>query len=63
MTEEITWLDSPGHIREEDAWKEIMAFRKKDNGMLMKLRGLGHDVSTGVRKKGAKFYPVIIVKK
>lgn len=64
MAEEITWLPSRGFVNENDAWKAVNEFRNKDkDGMLLKLRDLGYDVKTGVRKKNGKWYPVIVYNK
>lgn len=64
MAEEIHWIPSQGFTRENDAWKAVREFRDKDtSGMLLKLRGLGYDVKTGVRKKNGKWYPAIIYSK
>lgn len=64
MAEQITWLPSRGYVNQNDAWKEALAFQKEDKGgMFGKLRGLGYDIQLGVRKKNAKWYPVIIYNK
>ena len=61
---EETRVDTPHFAREKQCWDYISKHYVADkNQMMVRLRGMGYDVSVGPKKYGARWYVVIYYKK
>lgn len=59
MAEDIEWIP-PGHRSEEKAWAQVIKDYPPNNELLASMRKAGINIKVGVRKRGAKYYAVII---
>jgi hypothetical protein len=59
MSEKITWVGG-GHSTETKAWEEATQYGAENNSVMRNMRSVGVEISVGVRKRGSRFYVVLI---